>query len=899
MLVDAGVRLLVTRQALLTALPAAARAGDLFCFDADAARLARESREPLRETAPAESLAYLIFTSGSTGRPMAVGVSRGTLAAHIPGMVGAFGLHADDRVLQFASLSFDVALEQILDSRRGGHAGDARRGGVERGGARPPSPRAGADGRQPADRLLAGVAAADGWLCGRLSAADDRGWRCDGSRRRPELAGAAGPARLLNAYGPTEGVITASVWEVARRDPGSLVPVGRALPGRRLYVLDPAGTPVPPGVAGELHLSGPLLARGYLGRPEATAEKFIPDPFAERPGDRLYRTGDRARWRPDGVIEYLGRTDHQVKVRGFRVELGEIEETLGRVPGVSHAAVVVREDRPGDRRLVAYAVAKHGSSLVWSEVRQDLARGLPEHMLPSALVLLATLPLTPNGKVDRRALPAPERETVSEVAPRTPVEELLAEIWADVLGVERVGVEESFFDLGGHSLLATRVTSRLRTTFGVELPLRALFEAPTVAGLAARIEAAVRAGAGAAPAIRVAPRTGPLPLSFAQQRLWFIDQLEPGSPLYNVPVALRVAGALSASVLARTLGEIVRRHEVLRTIFSSSDGAPVQRVQPAVPLALPVIDLSALPAPVREELPFPLVSAEASRPFDLTRGPLLRVTLLRMRGDDHVALLVMHHIVSDGWSMSLMVREITALYAAYAAGSSSPLPELPVQYADFATWQREELRGELLEAQMAYWRRQLAGLPPALELPTDRPRSPQQGSGGGLRRVSLPAALVRRVQALGRRQGVTPFMALLAVFQLLLSRYSGQSDLAVGTPVAGRTRQELEGLIGFFVNTLVLRGDLTAGPSFRELLLRVRETALAAHTHQEVPFEKLVEELAPERSLVHSPLFQVMFSLDHAAAARLEIAGLRLRSFAAAETTAKFELTLAVEEWGE
>ncbi len=613
------------------------------------------------------------------------------------------------------------------------------------------------------------------------------------------------------------------------------------------------------------------------------------------------------RRRPDGLLEYLGRLDGQVKIRGFRIEPGEIEAVLASLPGVREAAVVVREGRsqsePGDRRLVAYVAGAPGA-IAADALRRSLQERLPDYMVPGTFVALAALPLTPNGKVDRKALPAPEllRSEESYAAPRTPVEELLAGIWSEVLGVERVGSTDHFFDLGGHSLLATQMMSRLRSTFGVELSLRTLFEALTLAELAARIEAALRtAGAGrlTPPLKPIAPdqRKGPLPLSFAQQRLWFIDQLEPESPLYNVPVALRIEGPLSPVVLALCIGEIVRRHEALRTVFAvleGEKGSPAQVIWPAAPFALPVVDLSGLPETAREALLPVLVGKEVSRPFDLTRGPLLRGLLLRLAERDHAFAVTLHHIVSDGWSMGVLIREVAALYAAFAESRPSPLPELPVQYADFAVWQTSWLRGEVLEEEIDFWRRRLAGLPPLLELPTDRPRPAVQSYRGTVRPVRLPAGLARQMEALARSEGATLFMVLLAGFQALLARTSRQTDLAVGSPIAGRNRIEIEGLIGFFVNTLVLRGNLTGSPTFRELIDRARETALAAYVHQDVPFEKLVEEIAPERSLTHTPLFQVMLVLQNAPAERLEIRGLRLLPVEVKGTTAKFDLTLTL-----
>ncbi|HEY2737200.1 MAG TPA: condensation domain-containing protein, partial [Thermoanaerobaculia bacterium] len=716
--------------------------------------------------------------------------------------------------------------------------------------------------------------------------------------------------RLLNTYGLTETTIVTTHRELTGLTPGNPVPIGRPIPGARAYVLDPLLTPVPPGVRGELWIGGSGVSRGYLGRPGLTAERFVPDPFgdpSDRGGGRLYRTGDLAVSRPDGDLLFAGRADRQLKMRGYRIEPGEIEAALRLLPAVRDAVADTRA--VGDfQHLTAWLVPREGSALpAAADLRAFLRERLPDYMVPAAFVTIAELPLTPNGKVDRRALPAPGPRSAEEsyLAPRTPAEEVVAGIWAELLGLERVGAADHFFALGGHSLLATRVVSRLRGAFEVELPLRDLFEAPTVGDLAARVEAAqrLRGSAAVAPASPLPPvipvsRQGPLPLSFAQQRLWLIDQLEPGSPLYNMPVALRIAGPLDADALALCLGEIVRRHEALRTVFAmfeGLEGAPVQVIQPASPFLLPLVDLSGLPERRRDGLALCLAGEEAGRPFDLARGPLLRGVLLRLGEEDHAVALTMHHIASDGWSLGILVREVVALYAAFAAGQPSPLPELPVQYADFAVWQRSWLRGEVLEGEIAYWRRQLAGLPPLLDLPTDRPRPAIQSYRGASRPLLLPAALVRQSEALARSEGATLFMVLLAAFQALLARTSGQDDLAVGSPVAGRNRMETEGLIGFFINTLVLRGDLSEA-SFRELLGRTRETALAAWLHQEVPFEKLVQELAPERNLAQSPLFQVMLVLQNAPEAELRVAGLTFSPVAAAGTTAKFDLTLSLGE---
>ncbi|HEU0079849.1 MAG TPA: condensation domain-containing protein, partial [Longimicrobiaceae bacterium] len=640
---------------------------------------------------------------------------------------------------------------------------------------------------------------------------------------------------------------------------------------------------------GELYVGGAGVARGYLNRPELTAERFVDDPFA--PG-RLYRTGDRVRWMADGTLEYLGRLDEQVKIRGFRIELGEIEVRLAEHPEVREAVVLAREDVPGDRRLVAYVVGAVDADALRSHMRQ----GLPEYMVPSAFVVLDRLPLTANGKVDRKALPAPELASAEDgyVAPRTPVEEVLAGIWAEVLRLERVGVHDSFFDLGGHSLLATRVVSRVRAVFATELPLRALFEGPTVAELARAVEGERRRELPVLPPVVPVERTGALPLSFAQERLWFIDRLEPGSAVYNIPVAWRLGGALDEAALERALGEIVRRHEALRTTFTEVDGSPVQVIAPFGGFVLPVEDLSGLGEADREAAARRRAGEEARRAFDLSAGPLFRARLLRLDAEDHVLLLSMHHIVSDGWSMGVLFRELSSLYAAYREGGESPLPELAVQYADYAVWQREQLAGEVLERQLGYWREQLSGAPELLELPTDHPRPAAQSFRGANEHVQLPAEVLERLRALGRQEGATLYMTLLGAFQVLLSRYGGSEDGVVGSPVAGRGRHEVEGLIGFFVNTLVLRTDLSGDPSFRELVRRVREATLGAYAHQEVPFERLVAELSPERSLSHSPLVQAAFTLNNAQDTGGGLAGLSVQGVGTELEVAKFDLSLGL-----
>ncbi|HEU4451992.1 MAG TPA: condensation domain-containing protein, partial [Longimicrobium sp.] len=633
--------------------------------------------------------------------------------------------------------------------------------------------------------------------------------------------------------------------------------------------------------------------RGYLDRPGLTAERFVPDPFAAEPGARMYRTGDRLRWKADGRLEFVGRVDEQVKIRGFRIEPGEIEAVLSAHAEVREARVIVGEDASGEKRLVAYVVG----DVETDALRGHLRESLPEYMVPAAFVVLDALPLTPNGKLDVRALPAPELGSAEgrSVAPGTPVEEVLAGIWGEVLRLERVGVHESFFELGGHSLMAIRVVSRIRAVFGVELPLRALFEGPTVAELAVRVEEMRQAELPLLPPVVPVERTGALPLSFAQERLWFIDRLEPGSTAYNMAWPLRLRGAPDIGALERAVGEIVRRHEALRTTFGEVDGSPVQVIAPFGGFALQVEDLSALSEVDREAAVGRRAGEVAGRAYDLSAGPLFRAALLRLGAEDHALLLGMHHIVSDGWSMGVLFRELSSLYEAFREGRESPLPEPAVQYADYAAWQREHLRGEMLELQLSYWRDRLADAPALLELPTDRPRPAVQTFRGASERVELSGELLERLRALGRSEGATLFMVVLAAFQALLSRYSGSEDVVVGSPIAGRTRKEVEELIGFFVNTLVLRTDLGGDPSFREVLGRVREATLGAYEHQELPFEKLVAELQPERSLSHSPLFQVSFTLgDAEESAGGGLAELSAEGIDAGLDHAKFDLLLAL-----
>ncbi|HET7460354.1 MAG TPA: AMP-binding protein, partial [Longimicrobium sp.] len=756
---------------------------------------------------------------------------------------------------------------------------------------------------------------------------------CGGEALPAELASAlrSRVGALWNVYGPTETTIW-STSEAVRGDSagGGQVPIGRPVANTRVYLLDAAGEPVPVGVAGELYIGGAGVVRGYLGRPEQTAERFVADAYGGEPGARLYRTGDRARWRPDGTIEFLGRTDFQVKVRGFRIEPGEIEARLAEHPGVREAVVMAREDAPGDVRLVAYVVAApadaaDGAGAADAEaLRAHLSASLPAYMVPAAYVRLDALPLTPNGKVDRKALPAPDGEAYAArpfEAPLGEVEESLAEIWMELLGVERVGRWDHFFQRGGHSLLAVQVVSRVRQVLGLEVALGEMFTRPVLADFARGLATAAQSEL---PPIEPAPREGRVPLSFAQQRLWFLEQLGDLRSTYHLPQRLRLRGELDRAALVRALDRMVARHEALRTTFAQVDGVPEQRIAPAdTGFRLREHDLGGtLPLSARNERGGGrgegpdamaelgrLLAEEAHAPFDLERGPLIRGRLIRVAPDDHVLAVTMHHIVGDAWSTGLLTRELGALYGAFRRGEPDPLPALPVQYADYAAWQRRWVEGDVLQPQAEYWRETLAGAPELLELPTDHPRPVQMDYAGARLPVELGTELTAALKALGQRHGTTLFMTVVAGWAAVLGRLSGQHDVVVGTPTANRGRIEIEGLIGFFVNTLALRIDLAGSPSAAEVLARVKERALGAQQNQDIPFEQVVELVQPVRSTAHAPLFQVMFAWHNAPRGELELPGLTLGFNASAgsvgsagsagsatEAAAKFDLSLDLLE---
>ncbi|MFJ4246540.1 non-ribosomal peptide synthase/polyketide synthase [Streptomyces iakyrus] len=855
MLDDSGAAVLVGHQSVAGGLPLDSVESVVWLDDAQTqAMLESLSSASLDVTCAADQLAYVLYTSGSTGRPKGVLVAQASLMNFLAGMAQRPGFDSDDVLLAVTTWGFDIAgLELWLPLVAGGRVVVTDRETAADPGALARELESSGASVMQATPVTWQMLIADGWagLPGLVAL-------CGGEALPDGLAHALVERveGVWNMYGPTE----TTIWSTCERvTPDGSLGIGSPVANTRVYVLDGRLEPVPVGVAGELFIGGLGVSRGYLDRPDLTAERFVADPFAAD-GARMYRTGDRVRWMADGRLEFLGRADQQLKVRGFRIEPGEIEAALVGHPAVG-SAVVVGHGHGVERRLVAYVVpadqAEGAPSA--SELREWLRAGLPEYMVPSVFVELAALPLTPNGKIDRKALPEPDGRSLDSesrfVAPVTASEELLAGIWSQVLGLERVGVTDGFFDLGGHSLLATQVISRIREAFGAEVPLSALFDRPTVRGLAVAIETSA---GDAAPPVVPADRTQPLPLSFAQQRLWFLDQLEPGSTEYNMSTRLRLDGDVDLEALSAALNAVVARHEVLRTrLVAGPDGVPYQLIDPPAPMPLPVLDVSGSVDP--QGAANDVVMKDALTPFDLANGPLLRGMLVRIAPDEHVLSLVVHHVVFDEWSDRVFQRELAALYEAFRAGDSNPLPPLEFQYADVVAWQRQWLTGDVLDSQLAYWRDKLSGAS-ELELPTDRPRPAVRSTEGAVVRFEAPAGTAEALKALSREHGTTMFMTLLAAFDVVMGRYVDSDDIVVSTPVANRNRAETEGLIGFFVNTLVMRTDLSGDPTFAELLGRVRETALGAYAHQDLPFEQVVDAIADVRDRTRGPLTRVSFN---------------------------------------
>ena len=864
MLEDAGAPVVLTQRSLVAALPASRATTVLVAADdpevqADLARI----------RATPDRLAYVIYTSGSTGVPKGVPITHRGLHNLICWHRQAYAVTPADRATQLAGPGFDAAVWELWPYLAAGAS------------VHIPDEATRLDARRLV-RWMTGERITLAFLATPLAEAVLRErWPqgcvlralLTGGDKLHELPARELPFRVVNHYGPTENTVVSTCADVPAK---GVPPIGRPLPNTEAHVVDRHLQPVPVGVPGELLVGGVQLSPGYWNRPELTAERFVEDSS----GRRYYRTGDRVRWRSDGNLEFLGRIDEQVKIRGFRIEPGEIEALIARHPAVREAVVLARENGAGDKRLVAYVAAEKD---IEEELRAHLQASLPSYMVPAHFVRLERLPLTEHGKVDRKALPEPRSDPhTGFTPPTTQTETVLARIWAEVLGLERIGVEEDFFALGGHSLLAMQIAARVREALGAELGVRELFGARTIARLAARIETMQPA---AAPPIAPA-RAGAGELSFSQQRLWFLDQLQPQSAAYVIALALELRGPLRVAALERALAELVRRHEALRTVFLNVGGRPAQVAAEARPWTLPFSNLTS-----EAELA-QILREEPRRPFDLARGPLFRARLLRCSAERHVLVLAMHHIVCDGWSMGILARELAELYR----GGAARLPAPALQYRDYARWQRDWLQGERLEQLAAHWRERLAGAPQVLALPTDRPRPAVESNRGALYRFALPPELTEALRALARREGATLFMTLLAGFATLVARYSGQQDFLIGTPVANRGRAELEGVVGCFVNIVVLRAELSGEPCAAELIARLREVCLDAFAHQELPFDRLVEELQPARDLGRNPLFQVMFALHHAPEAPLELPGLELRALELDPAAAKVDLSLQIQE---
>jgi len=914
---DARAVVVITDEQHAGSLPAAG--AETVLIDRDSAVWANAAPAPAADPGvSAANLAYVIYTSGSTGQPKGVGVSHGAVAQRLAWTRNG-DLDAESAFLQKTTISFDVSVAEIFAPLvAGGRTvlpppGAARDTGAllqtieDHGITHTSFPPTLLDALLDEPEIVRRTRSLRSIITG-------------GETVPPALPGRLadqlGGVVLENRYGPTETTISVTAWHCDPTVQERSLPIGRPIAGAEIYLVDERGQPVPVGFPGEILIGGSCLARGYLGQGARTAEAFVPDALGGVAGARLYRTGDLARWRADGALEFIVRRDAQIKIRGFRVELGEIEAALAALDRVREAAVVdvAAPDvaaGSGDRHLVAYLTAEPGTALDTAAIRAEAGRQLPAHQMPTAFVPIERLPTSTTGKIDRQALrlrglPGADTAEIS-APPRGVTEEIVAGIWAELLRTDSIGRHDDFFARGGHSLLATRVIARLRDAFAIDLPLRAIFEAPSVARLAAAIEAGRQHGTGTpAPQLRRYPADGqPIPLSSAQERLWFLDRLTPGAYLYNIPMIRRLRGELSVPALRRAIETVVHRHEALRTTFGTeADGdQPSQRVASVSSVPLPVADLRALSdAPARA---LALAGAETRRPFDLAAGPLLRARLLRIGDDEHVVTLVVHHIIGDEWSMGVLARELSAAYRATLTGEPLALPPITIHQSDVARWQNGWLTGEVLEAQLRYWRQQLAGAPSALEIPTDRPRHAIESHRGGAVRASLPGVVRDRLDAVSRAAGATRFMTVLAAFGVLLARHARQPSVVIGTPIANRDRSELENVIGFLLNTLPLRLDLGDDPTFTELVARARAALLEAAAHQDLPFERLVQEVAVDRDLSRSPVFQAMLVVGQgpagtkgaragAAEMALDLPGLEVESIAPTRTTAKYELTLGV-----
>jgi amino acid adenylation domain-containing protein len=878
MLEDADAKVVITEEGLTGCI--GKTAATILCLERDQAKIEQQGREEISVRAGSGQVAYLIYTSGSSGIPKGVMLSHRNAVSFVEWAKRTFTPEEFSGVLAATSVCFDLSIFELWATLACGGTvvlADDVLGWWE-------SMRRGETSARV--RLINTVPSAISRLIEQGRLPDEvitvnLAGEALKAELVAELAQAGNLRRINNLYGPTE-TTTYSTWTTVKEQ--GKVTVGRGVGNTRLYVMDQELGLSPMGAVGELYIAGAGVGCGYWKRAGLTAERFFPDPYTKAEGTRMYRTGDLVRWNNAGQMEYLGRADQQVKVRGFRIELGEIEACLNGHEAVRENVVVVKE-LGFEKQIVAYAALKPEVKIGEEQLRAYLQQHLPRYMVPSQFVIVEGLPKTPNGKIDRKKLPDPVHAPVIGRKPWNETEEVLTAIWAQVLHLDQVGVEENFFDLGGHSLLATQAMSRIRQVFGADLQLRLLLENPTIAELALQLEKKTRT---AASPLRPYPAEQRRRLSFAQERLWFLSRYETGASLYNVPAVLRLRGPLDKGILQAALQEIIARHEVLRTSFSEINGIAIQNIAPAAHLSMPLLETT------EPELPGAL-RRHASIQFDLTTGPLIRAFLFEPGNEDHVLLVVFHHIVCDGWSLGVMLQELAALYNAFSRADASPLEPLAIQYADFAAWQREFVAGDLLEKQLSYWKLRLDGIGP-LNLPTDRPYPVDRKYSGASAQALIAKPVVEQLKSFSRRQGATLFMTLLTAFKVLLRRYTGQTDIAVGSPIANRTGLDTEPLIGFFVNTLVLRSALPSDCSIAELLQQVREISLQAYAHQDIPFERLVEILDPARSHGHTPLIQAMFALQNTPLPNPPWNGMEVTQWMLETGTAKFDLTLAACE---
>ncbi|MCI0767842.1 non-ribosomal peptide synthase/polyketide synthase [Bacillus sp. TL12] len=896
---NSQIQVLLTKEALQDWLPKDIQA---ICLDRDQVMISKESNLAPVSGVTANNLAYIIYTSGSTGNPKGVMIEHHSVINRLQWMQKKYPLSEEDTILQKTPFSFDVSVWELFWWSFVG----ARVCLLPPGGEKDP-----AVIEEYIERYrVTTMHFVPSMLSTFLDYMEQYNSKRDVSsliqvftsgealnteqvRRFKGIFYNVQQTKLINLYGPTEATVDVTYYDCDLEKEPMLIPIGRPIDNTELYVLDQYQQVVPIGVAGELYLGGVGLARGYFNRPDLTTERFIPHPFKE--GERLYRTGDLVRYMNNRNLEYIGRIDNQVKIRGFRIELGEIEAALHDHSSVKEAVVLVKEDRPGDKQLVAYVVGE-GDTGEW---REYLKKQLPHYMVPAYFFQIEGMPLTPNGKVNRKALLELEAQFISEdiTSSRTPVEELIVSVWSQVLGIKNIGVQDSFFEIGGHSLLATQVVSRLQEIFQIELPVRELFEYATVESLAKRLDQ-LRKGdrKREIPPLMPMERGETIPLSYAQQRLWFIDQFTPNSALYNMPMVCRLTGSWLPEALETGWNQLIERHESLRTVFHEVNGQPVQQIEPYAFRSILKMDLTMLSPEDREEEVKRLIQQEAEVPFDLGEGPLIRTSILRVGEEEWILLCTLHHIISDGWSMGVLLEEWMAFYEKATDGKVAELEPLPVQYADFAQWQKGWLKGEVLDQQLQYWREELSGELPVLQLPMDRPRSAIQTHHGSTYTLALPSTLHDKLNEFSRQEGATLFMTLLAAYQSFLSRYTGQEDILVGSPIANRNYREIEGLIGFFVNTLVYRANLSGRPTFQDVLSQVRQKALKAYEYQDIPFEKIVEVIQPERSTSHSPIFQTMFILQNMKQDFPVLSDRNIEMIESHNPIAKFDLSVMVAE---